>query len=291
MKARFLVLAVSFCIWGSLYADAMFGAFKVITKPSGADVTLYEPDLYLAQTPTPVYPVVMDEYMELREGIPGRAIPLIITHKGYLPLQREIFVPFTHEADSLAIAEPSIFTFELEADLQNTYWRVCVYYSYPYRYPRPHYHAYYHPWYPPPVYYHPSWHHHPPHLKPRPTVYPGDIVSGGSQQGPQFGTASGNKLKPKKPQTPKFEQKDPPPASKPATSTKSKSPGKTQKVEKQKPDKTVTKSKAEPQTKAKPEKDTAKVEASKNKPEKQANLSTKPPEEQKDEKSKPKKSK
>lgn len=260
MKKLFLVTLISLAAMGLLMADSMYGAFRVSTRPSGADVTLYEPDLYLAQTPTPVYPVVMDEYMELREGIPGRAILLMITKKGYKPLEREIFVPFTYEEEEWALEDPSEFIFELERDVDNTYWRVCVYYGYPYRYPRPHYHTHYHPWIPHHSYHHPGWsHHYTPSQPPKPsTTYPGDIVSGtGSQgSGSGLGTASSNKKdKTKSPSPSKVEATPSQPGkhTRPDTITE-KPKEKAKPPEKAKPqEKTKSEVKQRPQEKPKPE--------------------------------------
>jgi len=190
MKKYFLTALIIAAAFSIMHADTMYGAFKVVTKPSGADVTLYDPDLYLSQTPTPVYPVLMDEYMELREGIPGRSIMLMITKKGYVPLKRAIFVPFTHEADSLAIREPSTFSFELERDSKNEHWRVCVYYGYRHRRPRPPQHVYFHPWYPPSHHHHPGWNPPPPPYQP-PIAHPGIIVSG-TAQGPGISASGTN---------------------------------------------------------------------------------------------------
>lgn len=119
--------------------DSMYGAFRIKTKPNGADVTLYDPDIYLCDTPSPVYPVMMDEYMDLREGIPGRAIMLMITKKGYVPLKKEIFVPFSSEDMQEAMDNPSEFTFELEKDYHNLHWRICLFYSFRHRHPHPHF--------------------------------------------------------------------------------------------------------------------------------------------------------
>lgn len=212
MKKLAMIALIAAGMCGLLRAESMYGAFQVETKPSGADVTLYDPDVYLSQTPTPVYPVLMDEYMELREGIPGRSIMLMITKKGYVPLKRAIFVPFTHEADSLAIREPSVFTFELERDVNNEHWRVCVYYGYRHRHPRPPQHVHFHPWYPPHYPHHPGWGTPPPSPKP-PVVYQGVIVSGTSE-GPDL-TASGSHSSDQppsneKPKPPKFQA--PPPS-------------------------------------------------------------------------------
>lgn len=241
-----------------LCADSMYGAFQVVTKPSGADVTLYDPDLYLAQTPTPVYPVVMDEYMELREGIPGREIMLMVTKKGYVPLKREIFVPFTHEADSLAMAEPSVFRFELEHDKKNKHWRVCVYYGYRHRRPRPHHYVHFHPWYPPGHYHNPGWVTPPPEP---PVIYQGDLVSG-TPDGPDL-TASGSGNAPGnyKPNHPKYEKRsEPPKYSVPAINTK--------------PDKSEQTNKASSKKKTVSKTENEKPAHSKTQPSKSTNLSS-----------------
>jgi hypothetical protein len=143
--------------------DGMFGAFRIKTKPKGADVTLYDPDIYLCETPSPVYPVVMDESMELREGIPGRAIMLMITKRGYVPLKKEIFVPFTSEDMQEALDNPSEFSFELEKDYHNLHWRICLFYSYRHRHPHPHFYfdrPNWSPWMPPGHHPDGDGHHH-----------------------------------------------------------------------------------------------------------------------------------
>lgn len=139
MKRVLLTISLALLIFGLAAEDAMYGAFRVITKPRGADVTLYDADMYLSRTPTPVYPVWMDEYMDLVEGIPGRHIMLMITKKGYIPIRQEIFVPFTHEDEGDALECPSVFVFELEKDVKRAYHKVCIYYGYKYRKPRPRY--------------------------------------------------------------------------------------------------------------------------------------------------------
>ncbi len=172
MRHRLLIAALLLLSVAWLYAeDSMYGAFKVITKPKGADITLYEPDIYLCATPSPVYPVFMDEYMELREGIPGRSITLMITKKGYVPLKKEIFVPFTYADLDEALADPSVFSFDLERDYPNAHWRICLYYSYFNRRPYPHYpehRPHYQPWFPH------HWHDHwNPDFPPPPPPPPG----------------------------------------------------------------------------------------------------------------------
>ncbi len=150
MKPKILATALILLSLTWLCAeDSMFGAFRITTKPKGADVTLYDPDIYLCETPSPVYPVMMDEYMELREGIPGRSIMLMITKRGYEPLKKEIFVPFTSEDMQEALDNPSEFSFELKKDHYRRYWHICLFYSYRHRHPRPHCRPNWSPWIPP----------------------------------------------------------------------------------------------------------------------------------------------
>ncbi|NLK50668.1 MAG: hypothetical protein GX294_08470 [Candidatus Cloacimonetes bacterium] len=217
MKKLIFILLGVLAFGTLLHADSMYGAFKVVTSPKGADVTLYDPDLYLAQTPTPVYPVIMDEYMDIQEGIPGRAIMLMITKKGYLPIKEEIYVPFTHESESEAVESPSVFRFEMERDVKNKYWQVSVYYGYRYRHPKPRHHHHFHPWYPP--YYYTGWTPPPPppppsNPRPRPPVIHQGDVTAGSTQKPPIGSAN-DPVKPDKtknppPNPPKYEQKTTP---------------------------------------------------------------------------------
>lgn len=130
--------------------DIMFGAFKVITKPNGADINLYDSDLYLSKSPSPVYPVIMDESMELREGIPGRTITLMITKEGYKPMKRDIFVPFLYQSQERALDNPSVFKFELKRDYDRSNVSICFYYSYANRHHR---HRQHHHWFGAPSYY------------------------------------------------------------------------------------------------------------------------------------------
>lgn len=159
MKTKVLLAMCLMLVFALLSAedDSMYGAFKIVTSPKGADVNLYDLDLYLCDTPSPVYPVFMDEYMELREGIPGREITLMITKKGYVPLKKDIFVPFNYTDTSDALDNPSVFKFELERDYKRQHWQITTFYMYRYRYPRPHHYnnLHFRPWCPPL-----TWHHH-----------------------------------------------------------------------------------------------------------------------------------
>ena len=211
MKKVLLTISLALLLFSLAAEDYMYGAFQVKTKPSGADVTLYDPDLYLSPTPTPVYPVLMDEYMELVEGIPGRHIMLMITKKGYVPLRQEIFVPFTHEDEVEALEAPSVFLFELEKDVKKVYHKVSIYYGYRYRHPRPPAYVYYHPWFPPVHYGWSSPAPRPPRppKPPKPPVVHSGSVTAGSTSAPTWGTASGDrdKTKPAPPNGPKLESK------------------------------------------------------------------------------------
>jgi hypothetical protein len=151
VKTKVLIALCLVLSFGLLHAEDMFGAFKIVTSPKGADVNLYDLDMFLCATPSPVYPVLTDEYMELREGIPGRPIMLMITKKGYVPLKKEIFVPYLYTNAEDALDNPSVFKFELEKDYKNLHWQVSVYYLYRYRHPRPHHlnNPHFRPWCPP----------------------------------------------------------------------------------------------------------------------------------------------
>jgi hypothetical protein len=151
MKAKIFLAACLVLYAGILNAQELYGAFKIKTKPKNADVNLYDIDQYLCSTPSPVYPVLPDEYMELREGIPGRAIMLMISKKGYVPLKKEIFVPFLYTSQDEAMEHPSVFFFELERDHHRKHFYISWYYSCRWPRLRPHWHhdGPCHPWFPP----------------------------------------------------------------------------------------------------------------------------------------------
>ena len=110
MSKRLLLLICFLLSIGFLSADDMFSAFQIITKSSSAFVSLYDIDLYLYKTPSPVYPVMLDEYMVLQEGIPGRKINIIITKDGYVPLKKTIFVPFFYIKEKEALKHPTVYS-------------------------------------------------------------------------------------------------------------------------------------------------------------------------------------
>ncbi|MBW6514013.1 MAG: hypothetical protein K0B87_04575 [Candidatus Syntrophosphaera sp.] len=149
MKTKMLLaICLIFCS-GLLGAQTMYGAFKIETTPRGADVNLTDIDMYLCSTPSPVYPVFMDEYMVLRSGIPGREINLIITRKGYEPVETTIFVPFLYTDERQALRNPTVFRFQLARDRYGAHIHICNYYTYSYPRPRPVvWYVPWHVWYP-----------------------------------------------------------------------------------------------------------------------------------------------
>ncbi len=109
MSKRLLLLICFLLSIGFLSADDMFSAFQIITKSSSAFVSLYDIDLYLYKTPSPVYPVMLDEYMVLQEGIPERKINIIITKDGYVPLKKTLFVSFLYTKEKEALKHPTVY--------------------------------------------------------------------------------------------------------------------------------------------------------------------------------------
>ena len=152
MKTKLLLAICLLLSAGLLSAYDLYGAFQIKTSPKGADVNLVDIDLYLCSTPSPVFPVFMDEYMELREGIPGRTIRVVISKEGYEPLEKNLFVPFLYEDQREALDYPTVFNFRLKRDRVGKYVTITNYYAYNYYRLRPDPYFYYpgYFWYPPP---------------------------------------------------------------------------------------------------------------------------------------------
>lgn len=129
MKMRAIIVICFILSFSLLSAQEIYGAFRIKTTPRGADVNLYDIDEYLCETPSPVFPVYMDDYLEFREGIPGREIVIMITKKGYEPLKKRIFVPFLYSDLEEAMDHPTVFKFNLKRDYHRRYYDVCWYYS------------------------------------------------------------------------------------------------------------------------------------------------------------------
>lgn len=138
MKARVIVIASLMMLSGLLGAQNMFGAFKIVTEPQGAIVTIYGTNQYLGTTPTQVFPILMDQYMTYNYGIPGRSFSVQISKAGYNTITQEIFVPYNRSYQMDAVYNPTIFSFYLAPQ----YIQPPVYYL-----PPP----------PPPVYHHRPW--------------------------------------------------------------------------------------------------------------------------------------
>ncbi|MBP7205074.1 MAG: hypothetical protein KBA54_01000 [Candidatus Cloacimonetes bacterium] len=193
MKTKLLLAICLLLSAGLLSAYDLYGAFQIKTSPKGADVNLVDIDLYLCSTPSPVFPVFMDEYMELREGIPGRTIRVVISKEGYEPLEKNLFVPFLYEDQREALDYPTVFNFRLTRDRGNRYVSITNYYAYNCYRPRPA-HYFYYPgyfWYPPPP---GGYMPHPPgYVPPRPPHggnHPGH-PGGGGQNPPGDGEFPG----------------------------------------------------------------------------------------------------
>lgn len=182
MKTKLLLAICLLLSAGLLSAYDLYGAFQIKTSPKNADVNLVDIDLYLCSTPSPVFPVFMDEYMELREGIPGRTIRVVISKEGYEPLEKNLFVPFLYSDQRDALDYPTVFNFRLTRDRVGKYVTITNYYAYNYYRPRPE-HYFYYPgyfWYPPPP---GGYRPHPPgYVPPRPPHggnHPGHPGTGG----------------------------------------------------------------------------------------------------------------
>ena len=195
MKMR-ITIAICFILSLSLLsAYDIYGAFRIKTSPRGADVNLYDIDEYLSDTPTDVFPVFMDEFMEFREGIPGREIVLMITKRGYQPFKKRIFVPFRYTDLDDAMDDPSVFYFDLSRDRRREYYDVCYYYSirtvrvrpvYIYWTPSPR------PWYP----YGFVYYNNPQYNHPYNPPYNPPYIPGGGQGGGQGGFHDGGVISP-----------------------------------------------------------------------------------------------
>ena len=113
MRLQVLTVAVLLLAGGSLGAQNVFGAFQVQTYPQDAVVTLYGTNQYLGNTPTSVFPVMMDQFMTYYYGTPGRAFSLLISKPGFISMKQDIFVPYNkvHQVD--AMREPTVYSFYL----------------------------------------------------------------------------------------------------------------------------------------------------------------------------------
>lgn len=111
LKAMAMILLV--LAGGALGAQNMFGAFQIHTYPEDAIISLYGTNQYLGNSPTNVFPVMMDQFMTYYYGTPGRAFSLLISKPGYISMKQDIFVPYNkvHQVD--AMREPTVFSYYL----------------------------------------------------------------------------------------------------------------------------------------------------------------------------------
>ena len=148
MKLKVALITCLLLFAAALSAGDLYGAFKIRTIPRGAKVTVYDTDQELGRTPTEIFPVLMDEYFDYYDGIPGRTIEIVITKRGYIPIKEEIFVPLNKGSLRAAIRYPSVYTFRLERAYYSSlflhpyfdrpYYRpICPQYFYPLAPPRP----------------------------------------------------------------------------------------------------------------------------------------------------------
>lgn len=135
LKATILTVLVLAC--GILTAQNMFGAFQIQTYPQDAVVTLYGTNQYMGNTPTVIYPVIMDQFMTYYYGIPGRAFTLLISKPGYISMKQDIFVPYNKAYQVDAMREPTVFSFYLSPvpPCPPPYWQPPIL---PYPYNPPH---------------------------------------------------------------------------------------------------------------------------------------------------------
>ncbi len=113
MRLKVIAVVSLTMLVGFLSAQEMYGAFQIKTEPKGASITFRGTGQYIGNTPSQVFPVVMDEYTTYNSGIPGRVISLVISKDGYMPLEQDIYVPFNSVNMYDAINNPVVLKFEL----------------------------------------------------------------------------------------------------------------------------------------------------------------------------------
>ncbi len=199
MKQKMILLACLILSVGALSAYDLYGAFKIKTVPKGADIYVYDTDQLLGTTPTDIFPVFMDDYMTVRNGIPGREIELVIARDGYVPKREKIFVPLNKLELEDAYDRPTVFSFKLNRSFRGSV--VLSSFFWPHWRPRPHY----------PQYFYPYSHHgnhnprpRPPHNNPPGGNYGGSVApnppgGGGSHGGGNGGSHGGGYIPPNPP--------------------------------------------------------------------------------------------
>lgn len=175
MKTQLVSILGLTLVTGFLGAQCMYGAFKIVTEPKGAEITLTGSNQNLGTTPSQIFPIFQDEYTSYANGIPGRVFHIQLSKPGYLPLYQEIFVPYNSQHQQHAINNPTLFSFRLQRQGQqyNSYCPPPV--------PRPW--LWMNFWHKPPRRPHHNWHYNPPQPPPPPP---------GGGYGSHGGTGSGH---------------------------------------------------------------------------------------------------
>lgn len=121
MKLKITALLGLALLAGTLSAQSMFGAFKIVTSPKGAAISLYGTNQSLGTTPSQIFPIFQDEYAEYNNGIAGRTFDILIARDGYKTLRRQIFVPYNQWYQEDAIDNPTVFRFDLRRQYGSSY--------------------------------------------------------------------------------------------------------------------------------------------------------------------------
>lgn len=114
MRLKIMTLLSLILLIGSLAAQSMFGAFKIVSDPKGATISLPGTNQVLGNTPSQIFPVFQDQYTSYTNGIPGRVFTILISKPGYQTIQQDIFVPFNCINQYQAIQNPTVFSFDLQ---------------------------------------------------------------------------------------------------------------------------------------------------------------------------------
>lgn len=134
-EAQVLKIFVLFWVFLMLSSTPLFaqfyswGAFRVETSPSGAQITIARTHQYIGESPTPAYAFTMDYTMGYYGFTMGKWFEIMISKPGYQNQMHTIFVPFAHRIQADAEKKPQTFMFVLRPMPQPPM------YPYPYTYP------------------------------------------------------------------------------------------------------------------------------------------------------------
>ncbi len=131
-QIKTLLLFLLFLMLSSTPLFAYFsnwGAIRVETSPSGAQITIAGTHEYIGESPTPSFTFTMDHKMGSYGFMFGRWFDLLISKSGYQTQRRQVFVPFAFQSEDAAQRNPQTFMFVLQPMPQP------YVYPYPYIYP------------------------------------------------------------------------------------------------------------------------------------------------------------